>query len=44
MDIIACGDGEDVILVDNIDLEIDPDDILVGCERVGTLSVSYNGE
>jgi len=42
IDLIICGDGEDVILVDNIDLEIDPADILIGCERVGTLKVSYD--
>jgi len=43
IDLIICGDGEDVILVDNIELEIDPDDILIGCERVGALKVSYDG-
>jgi Ca2+-binding RTX toxin-like protein len=44
VDIIICGGGNDVILVDNVDLEIDPDDILVGCERVATLRVSYDEE
>lgn len=43
IDVITCGDGEDLILVDNIELKIDPDDILIGCERVGTLRISYDG-
>jgi Ca2+-binding RTX toxin-like protein len=40
IDMIICGDGEDIILVDHVSLQVESLDIFIDCEKVGTLSIS----